>query len=439
MRLADPRRSRIILVGSAHYDDPDLDDLPSVRNNVADLAATLTDPALGSIERCHTFLDLTSDRTAQIERLARDAEDLLLIYFAGHGLVDDEGLLSLAMKNTEREFAGYNVWQINQVRSALHNSPAQTRVLILDSCYSGRALRQIGLMGTADEQMEVEGVYTLTSSPANQPSVAPPGERHTAFTGELITLLRDGVPGAGELLSMGTIYQQLNRRLRGKNRPMPKQYNSGSASRLALVRNRAHQPAVPTEPFQPPEWLSLRRDVLDGSRDLDVRVDAITGLVTLAKQDGDVAAELTSLASNGTLPILLRVHCVHEIGKTLGEREAVTTLDTVVGAGRGAVAWRRLRRFVDLLDDDSAWYTEMAKNWDIDPVLAEDDPDRLWSLLMAMMLAECGLSLTGKLRAAQELAQLGRPGQARHLLRALLLDRRASARDRERITAALAG
>lgn len=58
-------------------------------------------------------------------------------------------------------------------------------------------------------QIEIGGTYTLTSAPANAAALAPLDAPYTVFTGELISLLRTGMPGGPELLSLDPIYQRL--------------------------------------------------------------------------------------------------------------------------------------------------------------------------------------------------------------------------------------
>lgn len=89
-RGIDPARSRIVLLGSAAYEDEQLADVPQITANLSDLAAVLTDPELGGSpsECCVTVPpQATSRMIGQVlHRAAHEAEDLLLFYFAGHGI-----------------------------------------------------------------------------------------------------------------------------------------------------------------------------------------------------------------------------------------------------------------------------------------------------------------------------------------------------------------
>jgi len=60
-------------------------------------------------------------------------------------------------------------------------------VLILDCCYSGMAVGAMSTGAIDVREVAVGGTAVITSSPPNKISLSPPGDRHTAFTGELIT------------------------------------------------------------------------------------------------------------------------------------------------------------------------------------------------------------------------------------------------------------
>jgi hypothetical protein len=65
----------------------------------------------------------------------------------------------------------------------VQDSPAANRVLILDCCFSGRAIEAMTEPNSiVAGQIDITGVYTLTSASANQPANAPAGEKYTVFT-----------------------------------------------------------------------------------------------------------------------------------------------------------------------------------------------------------------------------------------------------------------
>ncbi|WP_331741490.1 caspase family protein [Kitasatospora sp. NBC_00085] len=247
MRLPDPPRSRALLLGSSRYADPDLPDLPAVRNNIADLAEVLTSPwgtALRS-EHCVAKPDLADLAVigTRLVTAAVQAEDLLLVYYTGHGLVGPDGELYLSLPGTSSDPAliAWTGLPFGLLRRTLATARAANRVLILDCCFSGMA---VDTMASATSvvagQLEAAGTCTLASSPANRPSVAPSDAKHTAFTGELLRLLRHGSTEAAEFLTLLAIHEHLARVLPSQGHPRPEQRNTRTAGKLALVRNRLY-------------------------------------------------------------------------------------------------------------------------------------------------------------------------------------------------------
>ncbi|GAA1022922.1 hypothetical protein Aple_100620 [Acrocarpospora pleiomorpha] len=259
MRLPDPERSYAVLVGTGAYRSPELADLPAVANNLTALAEILTDPALGGLPagRC-VILDDPDVRTLYrtLRRYAAMAEDTLLVYFAGHGRT---GLryseLYLALPDTDLDDLPVSALRFEDVRDIFINSPAANRVLILDCCFSGRAIPDMSGPDAIMGQTDIEGTYTLTATSANDLALALPGHTYTVFTGALLTLLRSGVPDGPELFTFAALYPRLLHALTVQGHPRPRQRGIGTVDRLALTRNPAHaapRPAASPQHPSPP-------------------------------------------------------------------------------------------------------------------------------------------------------------------------------------------
>jgi uncharacterized caspase-like protein len=246
VRLPDPERSRVVLIGTSSYEDEKLPDLPAVGRGIDDLKAALTDSVYGLIPESHC--DVLEDEGdirligRRLRRAASQAEDLLLVYFAGHGLTAGRRHeLYLALRDTEWEEPEFNALEYDKLRSAVLNSPATTKMIVLDCCFSGRAFGD-SMADPATEligQAEVDGSYVLASAHKDQVSLSLPGGDHTAFTGRLLRLFDKGVPGGPELLTIDDIYQQLRATMKAEGLPQPHKRGSDNANLLALARNRA--------------------------------------------------------------------------------------------------------------------------------------------------------------------------------------------------------
>lgn len=280
-RRPDAKRSRALLIGVGKFADEQLPVLSSVRNNLTGLAEVLTSPWGAELPDTHcTVLSDPADMGTvgdHLMQIADQAQDLLLVYYAGHGLIDPRGELHLALPTTRQDRVHWTAMPFSHLRRDIANSAASNRVLILDCCFSGRAIEAMAdSRSVVSGQIEITGTYTLTATSANTLAHAPRGARYTAFTGALLDLLRVGIPEGPELLTLDIIYSQLLRNLAANGSPRPERQGTLTAGFLALGRNRAavatgleddpsqHRTPVPrlplttnVKPASEPEYLNL--------------------------------------------------------------------------------------------------------------------------------------------------------------------------------------
>ncbi|MFY1599450.1 caspase family protein [Micromonospora sp. WMMD737] len=250
-RLPDRQTSRALLIGASRFSNGDLHDLPAVVNNVQALTDVLADPVAGGFDRssCRVLTDPTTQQQVgdQIDAVVDEALDTLVLYYAGHGVLNQRGDLFLAVEITDPDprRVHYSGVPMEWLRSALADSPARNRILILDCCFSGHAAEAMsGTTSAVNGRLDIRGTYTLASAPAHETAVAPVGAQFTAFTGELLNTLRQGVPGSEPLLTLGNMYPALTRALLAGGMPRPQRLGTGLADHIALTRNPAYRPAA---------------------------------------------------------------------------------------------------------------------------------------------------------------------------------------------------
>ncbi|WP_328875047.1 caspase family protein [Streptomyces sp. NBC_00287] len=242
-RLPDPRGSRAVLIGTSSYDSPDLKPLLAVRNNLEVLSELLTaDNGAFLPGRCTVVQDSADPRGVcrTIREAAADAPDTLLVYFSGHGILNhDYSELHLALSGADQNDLRWTTVPFQVIREIFETASCRNKILILDCCQSGWVLDSMMGDNSGEAPLEIRGTYLLTSSSGDLKSYAPPTDRYTAFTGELIQLLRDGLPGGPELLPLSALFDPLAEALEGRSMPRPQQQGSDGHAALALVRNRA--------------------------------------------------------------------------------------------------------------------------------------------------------------------------------------------------------
>lgn len=234
--------SRAVLIGTSTFQHAEsLPWLPAVNNNVTDLAAALTDAETGvlDLDHCTTVYTPDSPRSllGQLRPVAKQAEDLLIVYYAGHGLRDlNRDLLYLAVRETDPEELDGTAVPYESLREIVAASPARTKLLILDCCYSGMAIGRMSSGGVESDEVAVRGTSVITSSPRNKKALSPPGERHTAFTAEVLSLLKNGPRIPGRQLDAAELFRSVTAAMARRGLPEPKMSTVDTAGMVVLRR-----------------------------------------------------------------------------------------------------------------------------------------------------------------------------------------------------------
>ena len=129
-----------IIIGNSRYDDASLGRLKAPDIDVHELEAVLKAPEVGQFDDVVTLLnqDCASVRKA-IARFydQRQRDDLLLLYFSGHGVKDEQGHLYLALRDTESGLLAGSAIETAFITGRMDRSFSKRQVLVLDCCHSG--------------------------------------------------------------------------------------------------------------------------------------------------------------------------------------------------------------------------------------------------------------------------------------------------------------
>lgn len=144
-----------LIIANTEYSDPRLARLTAPAADADGVAAVLGDADIGGFH-VRTLINKPQHEVqrAIVNLFAQKSrDDLLLLYFSGHGVRDDKGSLYLAA--TETEFGDY--LEITSIPAAfitkyMDQSISRRQILILDCCYSGsfsRGMKSAATPGTA--------------------------------------------------------------------------------------------------------------------------------------------------------------------------------------------------------------------------------------------------------------------------------------------------
>lgn len=129
-----------LIIGNTEYSDPGLSQLTAPGKDASDLAQMFEDKNIGAFDEVRVLYN----EPEYVVRVAIDdffnnkkRDDLLVLYFSGHGVRDELGALYLAVKNTSRAKLRATGIKSDFIREAMDQSHSRRQVLILDCCNSG--------------------------------------------------------------------------------------------------------------------------------------------------------------------------------------------------------------------------------------------------------------------------------------------------------------
>jgi formylglycine-generating enzyme required for sulfatase activity len=140
-----------LIIANSRFDDPKLTQLATPSQDAEALAEVLRDPAIGGFDVALLVDQTLREVRAQIGRLyrRRKKNDLILLYYSGHGIKDDYGDLYLAVKDTEAEVASATAIDATFVCDQIDKSGSQRKVVVLDCCHSGAFARGAKALGSS--------------------------------------------------------------------------------------------------------------------------------------------------------------------------------------------------------------------------------------------------------------------------------------------------
>ncbi len=166
-----------LLIGISEY-EPGLNPLPGAVNDVDAMQRVLANPEMGG------FTDIAVLKNPQRQDIEeaiynlfanRSKDDLLLLYFSGHGIKDEIGRLYLSTRATRKDngrLVKPSAVAANVLHENINDSKSQRQVIILDCCFSGAIAQGMTVKddGTVDIQQQLggKGRAIMTSSTSTQ-------------------------------------------------------------------------------------------------------------------------------------------------------------------------------------------------------------------------------------------------------------------------------
>ncbi|WP_225895734.1 caspase, EACC1-associated type [Dendronalium phyllosphericum] len=197
-----------LLIGVSEYQSQEINQLPGVVKDIQAMQLILQNPEIGGFYEVKFLLNPDSiTMQSEIEQLFMERcqkDDIVMLYFSGHGYRHEDGNLFFIAHNTQINPEGLPRIATAVDAKFIHErymsrSRSRRQVLILDCCFSGafaesmsaKKLVSLSINDEIAQQLGGEGRAVLTSSTATQQSFEDSGGG--VYTRYLIEGLETGV------------------------------------------------------------------------------------------------------------------------------------------------------------------------------------------------------------------------------------------------------
>lgn len=245
-----------VLIGCNRY--ANLPALRCPRNDVQAMERTLLDPTIGHFDSVIKLPEsmANADMVTALEELITGTakiDDTIIVYFSGHGKLDQLGRLYLSTRGTKEAVLDATSIAIERVIGYVDRSACQTVLLILDCCYSGAirgVFRKGGVDGALTGAAQGRGLHIMTSSTDIQQSHEKEGETNSVFTKFLIEGLSTGQADLDNdgVITADEAYSYTERLVKGTGLQNPMKFNLNVAGQIILAKNCNYQPLEKPNP-----------------------------------------------------------------------------------------------------------------------------------------------------------------------------------------------
>ena len=187
-----------VLIGSSTFpEESKLTNLICPTKDVEGLLDILKSPDRGSFTEIKVLKNEPFYMVIrEIQRAFNKArkEDLVLIYYSGHGKLNRSGKLFLTTADTVLDELESTSVSVDRIREFGEVSSCRKVVIILDCCFGG-AVGKVYAKGSVEDQLQLsggQGTYIMTASTEVQSAEEKEGDEYSVFTKHMINGILSG-------------------------------------------------------------------------------------------------------------------------------------------------------------------------------------------------------------------------------------------------------
>lgn len=412
-------RKLALIIGNSEFEDRSLAQLVTPDADVNALAEVLRDPEVGGFDEVTALVNQPSTTVRRAIAgffMSRGRDDLLLLYFSGHGIRDDRGQLFLAVRDTEHNLLRGTAIPAAYITEEMDNSRSRRQVLILDCCHSGAFSQGMkaapgASVGTASAfEGTGSGRVVLTATDSTQ--YAWEGDRvigqaeNSVFTHHLINGLRSGEADADAdgRVTLDELYNYAYEQVvYATPLQTPGKWSYGQRGEIVIARN----PHPVVKAVELPSDLQLTIDdprpwVREGAvQELDRILQgshpglALTAFEALQRLANDDSRRVASIASES----LAAYRGTGQLKDAVGQE---TRIKQSSHLDQGSIGFERAEAQLDMEDIRSSEQTQPAST--SQDQITQGNPVVRW--ITALKFSTKGHASTGSLPDASEKTKL---------------------------------
>lgn len=249
-----------LLIGVSEYQQG-FNPLPAATKDVEGMRRVLQHPELGEFDEVKVLVN--PDPVAMQTEIqaafssSRQKNDLVLLFFSGHGIKDERGNLYLATNLTRKTERGELLIGTTVPASFVHyimnNCRSKRQVAILDCCFSGAFAE--GLLAKEEGSVDIrnqlggEGRVVLTSSTSTEYSFQQKGEELSIYTRYLVEGIETGAADLDDdgMISVDELHEYAKEKVQEVLPAMnPEIYIVKQGSRIELAKAPTEAMLVPS-------------------------------------------------------------------------------------------------------------------------------------------------------------------------------------------------